>query len=388
MPISSKIFHLVQDVAGINETTQEFHNTPIFCVLCDALCLTHPEKNHQISREFERVIKKYLWLQKPHLNEKTLVKALEEAQKHFLKNYAKEFIKHLKLSVLLIIEPHFQDKTRDPFLYVLGLGDFKLFQIDKSGTLIFYDPETPQLPLNLSLKKRFNCLTNVIGQNHTRTTIHKIPINVAKSLLLVSYGTYSLIPEDKWIQYTLDFENKKNLLIRSFARSKERDHLKQLLYLNLKQEEQLSQEIEQTLPPIKNEPERSPKKTFYTLNWAFKISTLLILGLCILELTQNVTARTPRTMRTLFRYLHKEPEMNLGLKSSNPKLFRLPLVRERAFVMDLKNKYERQSIVIEKLNNRIKEQDKALRDLQIKKLTSLPSTTTIEDLQIDTQSNN
>lgn len=372
MPFSTKVFHLLQEAEGISETHQEFHQSSIFCILCDALYLPKPEKNKEIAKEFERVIKKYLWTQKPHLHEKTLIKALEEAQKHFLKNYAKAH-KELKLSALMIIQSPPLDQKTHPFLYIVGLGDFKLFQIDKPGGLIFYDPETPKLPLNLSLKKRFHCLTNAIGQSHARASIQKVSLDSPKSFLLLSYGTYSLIPEDKWLHYTTDFENRKSQLLRSFSKDKERDHVKHLLYLTVQQDTQEEEDNSQSLPQsFLPKPEAKLKKAVHLFNWTFKILILVILGLCILEFTQNASAHSQRSKDTLTRYLHKEPVMRLSLKNSNEKLFKLPLVRERAFVMDLKSKYDRQTLVIEKLNARIREQDKALRDLQIKKFKSLP----------------
>lgn len=366
---ASKIFHIYQDRQNLCETLLELQNEPLFCILCDVLYLPDPDQNARISKEFERTIRKYLWFQKQFLTEKTLSKALEQAQKYFIKNYEGQS-KNLKISALILIEEPKKKATDSRSCLVCGVGDFKLFKVDKPSSLLFYDIETPQLPLNLSLKKRFNYLSNVIGSTNLQSSVQRLNLSQTKALLVISYGTYNLIPEEKWLQYATDFENKKNLIFRSLFRSKDKDHLKHYMYISLDCPYQSKQHSTQNTPSLTLTSPKSRLSPVLTgLIWSSKIIAVLILGLCILELTQHKSSLKQFAFYERLKNPLKEPEMSLNFRSMKRPM-RFPLVRERAYLIDLKEKNDRQTLVIEKLHNKVREQDKALRDLQVKHFTS------------------
>lgn len=374
--LSPKIFHLCQDKFGLNESYQEFHNDPLFCVLCDVLYLSKPEESGRIAKEFERIIKKYLLAQRHNFTEKTLKQALDHAQKHFLKKYSKES-KALKVTALVLVEPPKQQDDASSFFYVVGVGDFKLFQVDKPSSLLFYDPETPKLTPDLSLKKRFQYLTHAIGQPNLKSSIIRIQTDQVNSLLLMSYGAYNALPEEKWIHLAADFVNKKNQIIRTLSKAPEKEHLKQLLFVSFDTSEAQKQRKKKYSSSKENNrinPYFKLKKIIHFFEWAFKVCVVVVLGLCILELTQNYPTLTSLNVHSpdLLKNPLREPDMQLNIRSLK-KPVKIPFIKERAFIVDLKAKYDRQSLIIDKLNEKIVAQDRALRDLQIKTYYHTPT---------------
>lgn len=372
--LSPKIFHLSQDNFGLNETYQEFNQDPLFCVFCDALYLTKPEESPKIAKEFERIIKKYLSIHRHNFSEKTLKKALEEAQKHYSKQYDQK--EHqLKIAVVIFFEPPKSGEGgSERYFYIAGLGDFKLFEVDKSSPLLFYDSETPKLPIDLSLKKRFQYVTNALGHTHFKGSILKLKANDLGPLLLMSYGTYNSLSEEKWIQWAADFTNKKNHLIRSLSKIKDKDHQKQLVYLSFKIEESRKQPEQPFLTKKNLSIEATTsKRVYYLLQWSFKIIFIFIIGISILELTHNypLLSSWNQNHHEFFRGPIKEPEIHLNLRSLKTPI-RFPFLKERAYFIDMKRRYEKQSLLIEKLHDQIQEQDQALRDLQLKTYHSAP----------------
>lgn len=370
---SSKIFHLYQDRFGLSETYQDIQEEALSCVLCDALYLPKPEESPQIAREFERVIKKYLSSQNHGYDEKILKKCIEHAQTHFFKKYPED--QHLlKITALIFVRPPPNNDT-ESLCYILGIGDFKLFKVDKPPSLLFYDSETSKLPLDLSLKKRFHYLTNAIGQPYLKNSVLSVPADKLSSLVIMSYGTYNTLPEEKWLQYLSDFENKKHSIIRAISRSKEKEHFKQLFYISsFKETENLRGISEKPLDEkLSKIPYLPIKKSLHFFQWAYKIAIVVILGLCILELTHSYPSHInqPSNSLDLLKSPIREPDMQLHLRSFK-KPFRFPFIKERAFLVDLKEKYDRQVVIIDALNDRIQEQDKALRDLQIKRYKPTP----------------
>ena|GEM_PF-3566790 len=367
--LSPKIFHLCQDRSGLNETYQEFQNDPLFCVLCDVLYLPKPEEGSRIAKDFEKIIKKYLLAQRHNFTEKTLKQALDHAQKYFFRKYAEES-KVLKITTLIIVEPPKQQEDPSSFFYVIGIGDFKLFQVDKPSSLLFYDPETPKLPANLSLKKRFQFITHAIGQPYIKGSIIRIQADQVNSLLLMSYGTYNALSEEKWIHLASDFANKKNQIIRTLSKATDKEHLKHLLYISFDSKETQKEEHKKK-HSLKENHRSNPylkfKKITHFFEWVFKVSVVVILGLCILELTQNYPTLTSFNVHSSdqLRNPLREPDMKLNIRSLK-KPIKIPFIKERAFIVDLKEKYERQTLIIDKLNEKIISQDRALRDLQIK----------------------
>ncbi len=374
--LSPKIFHLCQDRFGLNESYQEFHKDPLFCVLCDVLYLSKPEESGRIAKDFEKVIKKYLLAQRHNFTEKTLKQALDHAQKHFLRKYPEES-KVLKVTALVIVEPPKQQEDASSFFYVIGVGDFKLFQVDKPSSLLFYDPETPKLSSDLSLKKRFQYLTHAIGQPNLKGSVIRIQADQVNSLLLMSYGAYNALSEEKWIHLASDFANKKNQIIRTLSKAPEKEHLKHLLFVSFDSKE-AQKKGEKKKSSSKENNRISPyfklKKITHFFEWVFKVSVVVILGLCILELTQNYPTLTSLSAHSpdLLRNPLREPDMQLNIRSLK-KPVKIPFIKERAFIVDLKQKYDRQSLIIDKLNEKIVSQDRALRDLQIKTYYHTPS---------------
>lgn len=366
--LSPKIFHLCQDRFGLNETYQELHKDPLFCILCDALYLPKPEEGARIAKDFERIIKKYLSIHRHNFSEKTLQKALEYAQKHFFKKYTEDQ-NLLKITAFILAEPPNSEKNESRYFYIAGLGDFKLFEIQRSATLLFYDPETPKLPVNLSLKKRFQYVTNAIGHPYIKSSIIKVCAHDLGPLLLMSYGTYSSLSEEKWLHYASDFENKKNQIIRSIAKSKDKDHRKHLVYISFKNPNQLKEEEISSFTKKKHKQIKALglSKGVHFFQWIFKISLVCILGLCILELTHNYPLFSALTANSHehFKNPIREPDMQLNLRSLK-KPNRFPFIKERAFFVDMKKKQDRQAMIIEQLTLKLQDQDKLLRDLQIK----------------------
>ena len=369
MQLTSNLFHLLQDGKNLSETYTDLKAGPIFCVLCDALFLPNPEQNASFSKEFEKVIRKYLSFQRQDLTEKTLLKALDQAQKHFFKNYAKQ-AHQLKISALIILELPPQKTSPRRQCLICGLGDFKVLSINKPSSILFYDTATPRLPLSLSLKKRFNYLKNTIGMPQIKAHVQKMDLTKIQSLLVLSYGTYNSIPEEKWVQLSMDFTNKKSQIVRSLTRSKEKEHFKQLVYLSLKKKstETLSESAANT--PLNLSP---PKGNYHDLlnwiQWGSKILIVLILGLCIFELTQKTPFSKAGVAFEKIKSPIKQPHMDLNIRSIQ-RPTRFPIVREQAYVVDLKEKNERQKLVIERLNEKIRLQDQSLRDMQVKYTTS------------------
>ncbi|MCH9633683.1 MAG: hypothetical protein S4CHLAM7_04150 [Chlamydiae bacterium] len=372
--LSPKIFHLCQNRLGLTETYQEFNREPLLCVLCDALHLSKPEENASISKDFEKIIKKHLLIQRHNFTEKSLKKTLDHAQKHLNTKYAQE-AHLLKVSVLILIEAPNSEEEDEKKFYICGVGDFKVLEINNPSSVLFYDSETPSLPLELSLKKRFHYLTNVIGQSTMKASTHKFSSKQIPDFLILSYGSYSSIGEDKWEQIVSEFETKKNNLIRLVSKSNEKEHSNLLVYISLQ-----DHEIKNKKSAIETKLNKPPstsyfnfKKAFYSLKWTLKVLVVLILGICIFELTQKTSMLSSFNNSTYdsVKSSVREPQKSLNLTSFNsPSKF--SFIKERAYIVDLKEKYDRQTLTIEKLNMRIRDQEKLLRDQQIKTYLPIP----------------
>lgn len=372
MSASPKIFHLSYDDFGLSEVYHEFQREPLFYILCDALYLPKPELNGKIAKNFERVIKKYILLRKNEFSEKLLIKAVAHAQKYFLKNYT-SIQGQLKVCATIVIqEPFHQSKPNKRTLYVAGLGDIKLFSIASSPKLMFYDPEISLFSDHLSLKKRFQYITNSIGTPNYKLKITKIDADESVNFALSTYGIYNEMGIDRLFSSSTTFESKKNQVHKLFSKFKDHEHCCHYVHFSLKSEASLKEPY-RALPISKNDVEAESTKSCAksTTVTIFKALAIGMVMFCLFQLGNHYSLSPQNNAEhTSFKSPHKEPEMQLNLKSLKQP-FKFPFLKERAFVIDLKNRCEKQVYIIEKLNQKIREQNKALRDLQMKNFRPL-----------------
>lgn len=361
-----KILQINHDHLGICETFFEPKSNLLFYVLCDAININNPEKNLSISREFEKIIKEYLHLHWTELTEKILKKALDHAQNHFLKNYL-SYENQLKIAITIIVEESKGTPSEIKNLLIAGAGDIKVFQLDKTLQLLFYDPEIPQLPENLSLKKRFHYITNAIGPPNFKCSITSAQLKPDSSLLISTYGAYSKSNKTKLFSLFSNLEQKKPQVYKLLVKSKDKDHLGIFAHIAFKPKNLNSYSHE--TPAKTNFPHSfflDSKKEKHFPVWALKIASVAIVSLLCLEFFNYYLKLTKTTPYNLFvDDVPKSVQTSIDLKSLKKPL-ELPFIKERAYIVDLKEKYDQQSKVVEKLQSIVNEQDKALRDLQVK----------------------
>lgn len=362
------ISHLSLDSFGLSETIYEPKEDFLVYVLCDAICITNPSESLKISKIFEKNVREYIHLHRNEIGEKLFKKAIEHAQNYFYKNYL-SFENQLKVSLVIIAqEPNVKQGPYAGKILISGVGDIKVYHLDHSLQLIYYDSEIPHLPENLSLKKRFNYITNALGTPDIKCKITSSELNQNSSLLIATYGSYHQTNKEKLFAIFSDFENKKNQVNRLIQRSREKDHLKSFSLITFHHQTlpENQKKIEATHLKENNKVIQDEKKERYFPMWAVKIALVALVCLICLEFFNYYIS----TMKTSpygpsLKNTPKEVEANLSLKSIKKPL-EFPFLKERAYIIDLKEKYERQSEVIEKLQDIISEQDKALRNLQVK----------------------
>lgn len=361
-----KILQINYDQLGVSETFFEPKSNLLFYILCDAINLSNPEKNLYIAREFEKIIKEYIHLHWTELTEKVLKKALEHAQNHFLKHYL-AFENQLKIAITIIAEERKNIASETRHLLIAGAGDVKVYQLDRTLQLIFYDPEIPQLPENLSIKKRFHYITNAIGTSNFKGSITTAQLKPDSSLLIATYGAYNKVTKVKLFSLFSNIDQKKSQIYKLLTKSKDKDHMSFFSHISFK-----SKMLPYTHDtPVKPSPlhhtlfSESKKEKHFPV-WILKIASVAIVSLLCLEFFNyyiNLTKTTPYHL--LVDEEPKSVQTSIDLKSLKKPL-ELPFIKERAYIVDLKEKYEQQSQVIEKLQSIVNEQDKALRDLQVK----------------------
>lgn len=359
------ISHLSLDSFGLSETLYEPHEELLFYVLCDAINLTNPSESLKISKIFEKSIRQYILLRRNEMSEKLLRKAMEHAQNYFYKHYL-SFENQLKVSVVIIVQlPTSLTGHQNKKILISGVGDLKVYHLDTSLQLIYYDSEIPQLPEALSFKKRFNYITNAIGAPDLRCRVTTSELSLDSSLLVATYGSYQQTNKEKLFSIFSDFENKKNQINKLIQKSKEKDHLKSFSLISFTKH-LLLQPQDPADPPTKEEKNEIEKKERYFPLWAVKIALVALVCLLCLEFFNyylNITKTS--TFAASSKTAPKEVQTNLHLRSLKKPL-EFPFLKERAYIVDLKEKYEKQNDVIEKLQDIISEQDKALRNLQVK----------------------
>lgn len=367
MPYRPKIRQLSYDEFGIGETFFELQSKRLIYVCCDALYLKDPSQNVRIAQEFEKVIRNYLLQNLEQPSEKTLRKALERAQNYFFKQHLGE--DQLKVSAIIIIEaPSTNKETRT--LIIAGLGDLKLFSVQNSSKLFFYDPEIPQLPEDLSLKKRFDYITNAIGLPHSRFTFTQIQLNPEAALFIAAYGVYQKLDSSKITYFFTDFNTKKNQLHKLITKSKEKEHLSFLscIYFD---DLDIENPYTSTQNRIQNAPD-SKKSTNLEKSfpiWVLKIALVAVLCLMSLEFFNRYTndslelSLNQRAPSSVSHSRTPNPEQRL-----NKEALTLPFLKERANLADLKQKQSQQTKVIHRLESIVKEQDKTLKYLQVQQL--------------------
>lgn len=363
-----KITQLSLNRFGISETFLEQHNNPLLYVFCDAIYLTDPTKNNQIAHEFEKLVKQHIFRHWNELSEKTLKKAVEHAQNHFFKNYTSEE-SQLKVSLTIIIQDPESIDSDTPKILIAGIGDIKVYHLDSSIQLIYYDPEIPQLPENLSLKKRFHYITNAIGVPDTKCNVSSASIKPNSLLLVASYGSYHQTNKEKLFSLFSDFEQKKNQIFKLISRTKEKDHANFFSYFNFQGKQKglgsvdlntSQQENIQTTPNLKKKEKSFP-------SWILKIASVAIVSLLCLEFfNYYINVSQPSSSHSFLMNRSAKPiQTSTNLKTLKKPL-EFPFLKERAYIVDLKKKFDCQSEVINKLQTIINDQEDALRDMQVK----------------------
>ncbi len=363
--IFPKVFDLSMSENGINETFQDYRRAPFFRIFCDALFLTNPQEGSDIAKEFERVIKKFLYIHQNHLDERLLKKTIDHAQKYFFQNYA-AYKKNLKISVLILARIPLSPGGSDP-LYVAGVGDMKLFSLSNTSELLFYDSENPKIPSDLTLQKRFRYLNNALGLQELKIPTFSLIPKENTNLLLAPYGGYRQWPEEKSIDPTIDLASKKKQLIKMLKKTGKSDHFRHLTFVSFVR----NSEPRECPSPSSNRLSGKSilfqvhkKKIFPSGNRLLKISVILTLCILGFEAYRHIRSSPPSAILLPENPL-SEPRMQLPPESLKYS-FLFPFFKERAYVVDLKEKYERQTLIIDKLNQTLREQDKTLRDLQVK----------------------
>lgn len=362
------ISRLSLDSLGLTETLYEPHDKLFFYVLCDPVNLSNPTASLKISKLFEKCIREYINLNRNDISEKLLKKAIEHAQNYFYKNYISSQ-NQLKVNVVIILQlPNENPNSVDRNILIAGVGDIKVYHLDTSIQLIYYDPELPQLPEGLSYKKRFNYITNALGAPDIKCRITTSTLNHKSSLLVATYGSYSHTNKEKLFSVFADFENKKPQIHRLIQKSKEKDHLKSYSYISFFKPN-LSKNLivpNSTIREITGDCEIEKKKDRYLPLWAIKIGLVAIVCLLCLEFfNYYLNSSKPPLYSLQKKVTPKQVQTNITLRSLKKPL-EFPFLKERAYIVDLKEKYERQSEVVEKLQEIISEQDKALRNLQVR----------------------
>lgn len=358
-----KITQLSIDSFGLSETLYEPKDKILSYVLCDAINLNNPSENLIIAKAFERNIRQYLQMHSSEISEKILKKAIEHAQNYFFKNFL-PFENRLKVGAVIIIEHpslHFPDKKK---VFIAGIGDIKVYHLDTSLQLVYYDAEIPKLPDNLSFKKRFNYITNAIGAPDIRCSITTTDITPQSSLLISTYGGYNASNKEKLYTLFSDFENKKPHIHKFIQRNKEKDHFKSLSLISFDQPKNETSNPQETNLCAEEMKKEEKKERFFPM-WAIKIGLFALICLLCLEFFNYYINATKSDHISPGKVTAKVEEENVNLRSLKRPL-EFPFLKERAYIVDLKQKYENQNQMIEKLQEIIKEQDILLRNMQIK----------------------
>ncbi len=346
-----KIIHLSLNRYGISETFFEQHNHALFYVFCDAIYLTDPTKNNSIAHEFEKLVKQHIYRHWNELSEKALKRAVEHAQNHFFKNYT-SYESQLKVSLTIIIQDPASIGSNVPKILIAGIGDIKVYHLDSSMQLIYYDPEIPQLPENLSLKKRFHYITNAIGVPDTKCSVSSANIKPNSSLLVASYGSYHQTNKEKLFLLFSDFEQKKSQIFKLVSHAKEKDHINFLSFINFREKQEAVSSIDSRVGHQEKTlaiPSAEKKEKSFPV-WILKIASVAIVSLLCLEFFNyyvNVShASSPYSF--LINRSTKQVQTSVNMKAIKKPL-EFPFLKERAYIVELKEKFDRQSEIIKKL---------------------------------------
>lgn len=361
-----KITQLSIDSFGLSETLYEPKDKILSYVICDAINLNNPSENLIIAGAFERNIRQYLQMHSSEINEKILKKAIEHAQNYFFKNFL-PFENRLKVGAVIVMEHPSLHTPGQKKVFIAGVGDIKVYHLDTSLQLVYYDSEIPKLPENLSFKKRFNYITNAIGAPDIRCSITTTDLTPESSLLISTYGGYNSSNKEKLYSLFSDFENKKAQIHKFISRNKEKDHFRSLSLISFDspKKEPLSSAEGKLITDDRKQKDKEDKKERFLPMWAIKIGLFALICLLCLEFF-NYYISTPKTSNfSSEKIATKNEQENVNLRSLKKPL-EFPFLKERAFIVDLKQKYENQNQVIEKLQEIIKEQDMLLRNIQIK----------------------
>lgn len=359
-------FHL--DRFGISETFFDAHIDATFLVVCDAINLKNPEQNNPIARSFEKIIKQYIYFHWNDISEKTLRKAIEYAQHYFLKNYL-TFENQLKISLVIIaFLPDSSDTTAK--LLITGVGDIKIYQLDQSLELFYYDSEISHLPENLSNSKRFHYITNAIGAPELNYDVISIDVDINTKFLIATYGSYHQTSKEKLYTLFADPELKKNHVHKFLTNSfNENDHTKLFSYITLRNAQEPKTSSTANLIEQYFALNQGPlyKRNRLLPIWLLKIVLGAVISLLCLECFNYYLHLTKTSVKVPSQKGNfKEIHTIFNVKTLKKPL-ELPFLKERAYIIDLKEKYDQKVETISKLQQIVNEQDKTLRNLQVKK---------------------
>ncbi len=364
-----KILQMSLDSFGMSETYFEPCTSPLVYILCDAVYLPRPEESVKVAKSFEKVLREYIQQHVHHLNETTLKKAIDHAQSYYLKNYY-AFEGQLKLALVIILQlPNGSANELNKNIFITSVGDIKIYKIEDSFKLVYYDPEIPRLPGNLTLKKRFNYITNSIGAIAPKATVIRYEIEPTDTLLIATYGSYHQIEEDKPIGYLPDLETKKIHLTKLLSKSKEKEHYQCFGVISFENKAQLTHPPSLSSEDLQGT-DKSLRKELHFPTWAIKIGMAAILCLLCFELFNyylkiSKFSLYPHTSS----HLVKEEDITLNLKPLKRSL-EFPFLKERAYISELKEKNIDHLQRIENLQKIINEQDKTLREFKKNKSSS------------------
>lgn len=351
------------DHFGMGETYFEPCSSSLVYILCDAVYLPRPEESIKVSKSFEKVVREYIQQHAHELNETTLKKAIDHAQSYYSKNYY-AFEGQLKLALVIILQlPNGSANELNKNIFIASIGDIKIYKIEESFKLVYYDPEIPRLPENLTLKKRFSYMTNSIGALTPKVTVIRYEIEPTTTLLIATYGSYHQIEEDKPIGNLPDLEAKKIHLSKILSKSKEKEHFQCFGIISFENKTPLTHVSSLSSENIQ-EDDKSLRKELHFPTWAIKIGMAAILCLLCFELF-NYYLKISKFSLYPHTTLHliKEKDTTLNLKPLKRSL-EFPFLKERAYISELKEKNIGHLQKIENLQKIINEQDKTLRELK------------------------
>ncbi len=365
--IHPKITQLSLSQFGLDETHLEPNDEPFSIVICDVISISTEIDARKVGLDFEKNIKEYLEMHHNDLSVKLLKRSVERAQNYFFKQYLK-YEGLLKISLLILLKtPKLTASSSPDKVLVTSMGDIKFFSLDSSIQLAYYDAKSPQLPDNLSTKKRFSYLNNAIGCKDLNFNYSEIPVEPRTSLLMATYGSYQQTPQDKLYALFSDYENKRHLVGKLMTKSKGKSDLRSFLLIDFqkKAHPDFSSPLALSSSKLPHH-ELSSKKVRLFPVWAIKIACVAVVCLLSLEFFNHyLNSQRDTTERNLGVGRPKEIHTQFTLKSIKKPL-EFPFLKERAYIVDLKDRYKRQLELIDKLQQIINEQDKTLCELQVK----------------------